>query len=289
LSAIALQKEGIKPKYNVQNWLERERLPDGSWAACNGEVWEASYALRTGEVPNISRLVNVLKASMHPNCWWGFSRYSVPDTDCTSAACYALAPYEPHIASTACENLLSVQHETGGWGTFPQIEGTVPHESVIGKPRTLSNDVTCHVLEVLEQRKKSKSPFKRGISYLLDTQEQDGCWKTTWWRSDIYATTEIALLMYRNGYTEPALHALDWLEKSCEKGNLTIVELALLMKAFSEAPDYSDSLNKIIHQFLERYRSESLVATFDGVHFIGLIDYRVYRLSIIVSSFLKNL
>jgi hypothetical protein len=154
LSVLALQNGGIDLKYDVQKWLERERLPDGSWAAANGEVWEASYALRTREVPHDSRLVDVLKECVHPNSWWGFSRYAVPDIDDTAAACEALAPYEPSLAVKGCEALCSVQSENGGWGTFPLIEGIVPGESVVGKARAPCNDVTCHVLEALHQNKK---------------------------------------------------------------------------------------------------------------------------------------
>ncbi|MBU7016104.1 MAG: hypothetical protein HXS44_01240 [Theionarchaea archaeon] len=114
-------------------------------------------------------------------------------------------------------------------------------------------------------------------------QERDGCWKTKWWKSDIYATTEIALLMDQNGYRESALHALNWLEKTLDH-SLNTVEYALLIKAFSRFSDYSDSLNKAILEFLTHYRSKFLDPTFDSVYFAGLIDCRVYRLSIVVSS-----
>lgn len=283
LSAIALQKEEVESKYDAQKWLKREQLPDGSWAVANGEVWEASYALRTGEVPHTSRLVAVLKEGIHPNFWWGFSRYAVPDTDSEAVACCALASYEPHVTSTVCEKLLDVQHENGGWGAFPQIAGVVPQEFVVGKPRTQSNDVTCHVLEALEQNKKSANPFKKGISYLLETQEQDGHWETMWWNSAIYATTDIALLMHRNGYTDPAFHALNWLEKKLDE-TLNTVEYALLIKAFSEHLEYSDSLERAVHKILKQYSSKSSIATFDGIYFAGLIDYTIYNFSIIVSS-----
>ncbi len=289
LSALALQKGGINPKYDAQKWLKREQLPDGWWAAANGEVWEASYALRTGEFPTTTRLLAVLNVCMHPNYWWGFSRYAVPDTDDTAAACCALAPYEPEISCRACENLLSVQNEDGGWGAFPQITGVVPHESVIKNTKITSNDVTCHVLEALEQNNKSGLPsFRKGMYYLLEAQEQDGHWKTTWWNSDIYATSEIALLMNRNGCAESAFHGLDWLEKALDNP-LNIVEYALLIKTFSQFPVYSDSLNKAIQHFLDHFSDFSPV--FDSVYFAGLIDCTLYRISTMVSSlrtFLKR-
>jgi hypothetical protein len=131
---------------------------------------------------------------------------------------------------------------------------------------------------------KSESPsFKKGIAYLLETQERDGCWKTKWWKSDIYATTEIALLMDQNGYGEPALHAVNWLEKALDHP-LNVVEYALLIKIFSKFSDFTDALNKAIQEFLTQYRSKFLDPTFDSVYFAGLIDCRVYRLSIVVSS-----
>lgn len=288
LSAIALQKEGINPRYDVQKWLKREMLPDGSWAVANGEVWEASFALRTGEVADISQLVNVLTECMHPNYWWGFSRYSVPDIDDTAVACYSLAPYKADIAAVVCTNLINIQNENGGWGAFPQIEGVVPYESVVGTPGTTHNDITCHVLEALELNKRSQSrSFKKGILYLLEAQAQDGQWNTRWWNSDVFGTTEIALLLNRNGYTEPAFHALDWLERKLEKNQdkqLNIVEYSLFIRAFSEVPEYFNALTKAVREFLELYSSDHFSPTFDGGYPAGPIDYKIYRLSIILSA-----
>ncbi|KYK35439.1 MAG: hypothetical protein HXS48_04160 [Theionarchaea archaeon] len=282
LCALALHQAGIEPMYNVTKWLKEEQLPDGSWAACNGEVWEASYALKTGEVPH-EKLVSVLEKSVHPNYWWGFSRYAVPDTDDTAAACCALQPYNPHLTDAALKNLVKVQNEDGGWSTFPDITGVVPRESVEENTKLKSNDITCHVLEALWRSNQKDEPFKRGISHLLEAQDKNGYWKTTWWRSDIYGTAEIASLMNQNKYTEPASHALAWLEKKLTQ-HLNTVEYALLIKAFSEHPEYSDSLDKAVTSFIEHCRSGPLAPTFDSVYFAGLIDLKVHRLSLIVDS-----
>jgi hypothetical protein len=282
LSTLALQKGGLTPKYDVQKWLKHAQLPDGSWAAANGEVWEASYALRTGQYPHTTKLTTLLMKCMHPNNWWGYSRYAVPDVDDTAVACCALAPYIPQVTLKTCEKLIDVQHESGGWGAFPQIERVVPHESVVGKPRSLANDITCHVLEALEQNNRHRDPsFKKGISYLLETQEQNGCWRTTWWNSNIYATAEIALLLHRNGHTDAALHAMDWLEKQHNK-QLNTVECALLIKTFSGFSDYFENLNWAVSQFLAQYSLKLPVSTFDSVYFCGLIDCKIYNLSLVI-------
>ena len=283
LSALALKKKGIEPKYDVQSWLTREQLPDGSWPVANGEVWEASYAVGTGEIADEARLISLLKRCRHPNGWWGFSRYSVPDTDDTAVACYALTPHEPDRAASVCENIVKVQHDAGCWGAFPKITGVVPHESVVGPPITRSNDITCHVLELLELNNRRESAFKKGISYLLEVQEHDGRWITSWWKSDIFGTTEAALLLYRNGYTEPALHAVDWLETQLDH-SLNSVECALLMKAFALIPGHDDLLTQAVTSFVEEYSLHSQDPTYDSVYSAGLIDCAVYRLSIIVSA-----
>jgi hypothetical protein len=284
LSALALQKGGVEPRYDVQTWLKRQQLPDGSWAVANGEVWEASYALRTGLYPDTAKLKALLTQCIHPNYWWGYSRYAVPDADDTGVACCALAPYEPHLTSKTCEKLCKVQHENGGWGAFPEIQGIVPNESVIGKSKIPCNDITCHVLEAFEQNQKSRSPsFKRGITYLLESQEEDGSWETMWWNSNIYATAEIALLMHRHGYSDPAFCAMDWLEKK-KNQSLNLVEYALLIMAFSKFSDFSDNINWVIHYLLKKYSSESFITTFDSVYFCGLINCKVYNLSLVVSS-----
>jgi hypothetical protein len=289
LSAIALQEGGFSPNHDVQKWLKHAQLPDGSWAVANGEVWEASYALRTGHYPHTAKLTKLLMKCIHPNNWWGYSRYAVPDVDDTAAACCALAPYNPEITSKACENLINVQHETGGWGAFPQIEGVVPHESVTGKPLSLANEITCHALEALELNNNQGEPsFKNGISYLLEKQEHDGCWRTTWWNSNIYATAGIASLLYRNGHADSALHAVDWLENQQDK-QLNTVEYALLIEVFSEFSDYSENLDWVVSRFLTRYSLELPVSTFDSVYFGGLIDCKIYNLSLVISALYKYL
>ena len=281
LSALALQKTGIEPRYNVQKWLKREQLPNGAWAAASGEVWEAAAALKTGEV-NTSNLINTLVTCIHPNYWWGFSRYAVPDTDDTAVACCALAPYNPSITDRACQTLLNTQHENGGWGAFPRITGIVPEETVLKRAETTSNDCTCHVLEALERKNRESKAFKKGLLYLLETQDRNGSWKPRWWRSPVYSTADIALLLNRNGYKEPALNAVNWLENTLNNPT-SIVECALLMKTFSEFPEYTDTLTKAVTKFLGQSK-DVLTPTYDGAHFVGLIDYAVYRLSIIVSS-----
>ena len=292
LSALALQKANMNPLYDVQKWLQREQLPDGSWPVANGEVWEAAAALRTGKV-NVPTLMAVLKVCMHQNHWWGYSRYAVPDTDDTAAACCALAPYEPESTSKSCENLLKVQHENGGWDAFPQVEGVVPFETVTGCARTTSNDITCHVLEALEYHNKGETlPFKKGIDFLLGAQRQDGHWKTTWWNSNIFGTTEIALLLDRHGYEEPVSRALQWLNNNLDERleHLNSMECALLVKAFSQIPGHPDSLGKALHLFLEKYPGV-VCPTYDSVYFAGLIDSTLYRLSVVVSAlyaYLRN-
>ncbi len=282
LCALALSQSSIQPKYDVKDWLQKNRLPDGSWAAANGEVWEASYALRTGEYPDTTRLINVLTTCMHPNSWWGFSRYAVPDMDDTAVACCALALYNLHLVKTAVKNMVSHQNDNGGWGTFPHIAGVVPHETVTKKARVSRSDITGHVLEALTQCRMQGAPFKKGVSYLLETQEKNGSWKSLWANNDIFATAEIALLLNQIDFADPAVHALTWLETKLHE-DLSIVEYAFLVKAFSVNHAYADSFRTALNGFLKKYSQQLFAPTFYSVYFAGLLDLQIYKLSAMVS------
>jgi len=284
MSVLALQQAEITPTYDFRNWLENARLPDGYWAAANGEVWEAAYALRTGEVPNSAQLANVIVECMHENYWWGFSRYSVPDADDMSAACYVLADHNPDLAAAALDRLEEVQDEKGGWGAFPEIEGTIPYETVVAPARESSCDITCHAAEALERNGRKGSAFKKGIYYLLENQKHEGYWRAPWWNSDFYVTTEIIFLLKQNNFEDTVFNALDWMEKKVNsQENLNITEYALMIGAFSaEYEEYFDCLDIATDKFLEKYRSEFLPPTFDIIYFAGLLDLMIYRLSVML-------
>lgn len=282
-AALALQKGGVTPRYDVRKWLEQEKRPDGCWAAVSGEVWETSYALRTGEYPDPDKLVRILLTCNHANFWWGFSRYAVPDADDTAVACYALTPYNPDMVNCALTNLQKTQNESGGWGAFPPTEGLVPEEHVTGIPRDTFNEITCHVLEVLQINNIRNRVFQKGMLHLLSTQHEDGHWDASWWDSNIYATAEIALFLNSNNHTEAAFRALDWLKSRVNEAN--IVENALMIGAFSDCgSEYAGSLEKALDRFVQQYESESSAPTFNFTYFAGLLDPEIYRLSVILSS-----
>lgn len=283
-AALALQRGGMAPRYDVRTWLEREKRPDGSWAAVSGEVWEASYALRTGEYPDSDKLVHLLGKCMHVNSWWGFSRYAVPDADDTAVACCALTPYLPDPVSRALINVQRMQNESGGWGAFPPVEGVVPEEKVTGPPRDTFSEITCHVLEALQKNTIFNEAFEKGIAYLLSRQHDDGHWSASWWNSDVYCTAECALLLSRNHHVEAASRALDWLESRLSEP-VNLVENAFMIWAFCASPSaYASSLGEAVDRFVEHYRTERSAPTFNFTYFAGLLDPEVYRQSVMLSS-----
>jgi hypothetical protein len=292
MAVLALEQGKMTLKYDARAWLEQERRPDGKWAAVNGEVWEASYALKPGEYHDPARLVHTLQHCMHSNLWWGFSRYAVPDVDDTAVACYALAPYCPDVTRASLTTIQAMQHESGGWGTFPFIEDVVPHERVVGIPNDTVCEITCHVLEAMRHNTIKNSAFKRGISYLLDTQQKDGHWTASWWNRDTYATAEIALLLNQEGSSEAAFRAFDWLGSKSTDTCINVVECALMVEAFSSChPEYADDLDRMLKRLID-HKKALVHPTFNFTYFAGLLDPELYRLSKILSSintFLKSL
>jgi squalene-hopene/tetraprenyl-beta-curcumene cyclase len=144
----------------------------------------------------------VRRPGLEPSGWaFEFENDLYPDVDDTAEVILALARTSLPVGSGLAGSvergtrwLVGMQSKDGGWGAFDADNTrTLPNRlpfcdfgEVIDPP---SADVTAHVVEALAKQGLAGSrPVRRGVAWLLRTQEDDGSWFGRWGANYIYGT-----------------------------------------------------------------------------------------------------
>jgi squalene-hopene/tetraprenyl-beta-curcumene cyclase len=190
---------------------------------CFSPVWDtaiASYALGESGMAPASSLTKVadwlLSKEVHrrgdwsmkcptvePSGWaFEFNNEFYPDVDDTAMVllAFASARATDQTKQLACEKravnwLLGMQGRDGGWAAFDvdnnwEILSHVPFADHNAMLDPSCPDITGRVLEALLRcgLRTDHSAVKRGVEYLLRTQESDGSWYGRWGVNYIYGT-----------------------------------------------------------------------------------------------------
>lgn len=181
LTAMALLDAGVSPEHPVleksAQWLiSQQILTGGDWQ---------------------------FRSRCAPGGWaFEFSNSRYPDVDDSAVVLNVLNRFSPErcdgltsCKSRAMEWLLGMQSSNGGWAAFDRDNGMdilnrIPFadtEAMVDPPTA---DVTGRVLEVMGcfGYDCSHPAAKRGIRFLKNLQEKDGCWWGRWGVNYIYGT-----------------------------------------------------------------------------------------------------
>ncbi|HEU0304631.1 MAG TPA: squalene--hopene cyclase [Gaiellaceae bacterium] len=144
-----------------------------------------------------------------------------PDVDDAAVVCLALR--ELGMGEDAVQRALAwiagMQSQNGGWGAFDADSTStwlykIPFcdfGAVIDPP---SEDVTAHALEALAGEPAYADVVRRGLHYLLSSQQRDGSWWGRWGVNHLYGTGAALPALEACGLTHghPALERADgWL------------------------------------------------------------------------------
>jgi squalene-hopene/tetraprenyl-beta-curcumene cyclase len=158
-----------------------------------------------------------------PGGWaFEFANDLYPDVDDAAVVCLALRELE--LGDDAVQRGLAwvagMQSSNGGWGAF-DVDNTsdwlyrIPFfdfGAVIDPP---SEDVTGHAVEALAPHEAYADITERGLSYLLNEQQDDGSWWGRWGVNHVYGTAAVVPALEACGvpYDHPAVRgAVDWLD-----------------------------------------------------------------------------
>ncbi|WP_406053834.1 squalene--hopene cyclase [Kribbella sp. NBC_00889] len=156
-----------------------------------------------------------------------FANDGYPDTDDTAEIVLALRRVvhpEPQVLRAALDDAVEwttgMQSTDGGWGAFDADNtDTTPLRlpfcdfgAVIDPP---SADVTAHVVEMLAaEGRTGTDECRRGVRWLLDSQEADGSWFGRWGTNHVYGTGAVvpALIAAGTSTDDPVIRrAVSWL------------------------------------------------------------------------------
>ncbi|GAA1264509.1 squalene--hopene cyclase [Pseudonocardia aurantiaca] len=239
----------------LDGFLVREETPEG-WVrrleACQSPVWDTCLAVTAlldagvpADDPGVVRAADwmlgeevtvrgdwaVQRPDLAPGGWaFEFDNDGYPDTDDTAEVVLALrrvAHPEPARLRGAVDRgvtwTVGMQSRDGGWGAFDadntrQLITTLPFcdfGAVIDPP---SADVTAHVVEMLAAEGLADTEAcRRGVAWLLDSQEPDGSWFGRWGANHVYGTGGVVPALVAVG-TDPQSavirRAVRWLEQA---------------------------------------------------------------------------
>ena len=159
-----------------------------------------------------------------------FNNEHYPDIDDTAMVLLALqhAKASDPAAQERCERralhwLTQMQSSDGGWAAFDvdnnwALLNRVPFADHNAMLDPTCPDITGRVLEALCRRglRLTDAPVDRGVSYLLQTQEEDGSWWGRWGVNHVYGTAAALPALEAAGI--PARHeavrrAVAWLRE----------------------------------------------------------------------------
>jgi squalene-hopene/tetraprenyl-beta-curcumene cyclase len=170
------------------------------------------------------------KNSCRPGGWaFEFCNTRYPDVDDSAVVLNALNRFNPErcpgledTKSRGMEWCISMQSSAGGWAAFDKdndmdILNLIPfadQEAMVDPPTA---DVTGRMLEVmgLYGYDGSDPAAKRGIEFIKDLQERDGCWWGRWGVNYIYGTWSVlrGLISIGEDLKSPCIRsAMHWLK-----------------------------------------------------------------------------
>lgn len=275
---------------------------------------------------------SVKRPNVEPSGWYfEFANEFYPDIDDTAMVLLAL---QQALGSRASEQnasvrrainwLLAMQSRDGGWAAFDVDNDWKPLSYVPFADHNAMLDPTCpditgRVLEALcAHGVAPQSPaIRRGVEYLIRTQEQDGSWYGRWGVNYIYGTFLALRGLRAAGESDREayiLRAAEWLRsiqnqdggwgESCESYNRnsyvpapsTPSQTAWAILGLIAAGDTNSiSVQKGIEYLVETQRGDGAwdedLATGTGFPMVFYLSYHLYRNSfplLALSTYLKT-
>jgi squalene-hopene/tetraprenyl-beta-curcumene cyclase len=172
----------------------------------------------------------IRRPTLAPGGWsFEFANVNYPDVDDTAEVVLALRrvrhPEEERLR-TAIERAAAwiegMQSADGGWGAFDAdncstLVGQLPFCDFGEVTDPPSADVTAHAVEMLAELGRDRGePARRGLNWLLDSQETDGSWFGRWGVNHVYGTGAAIPALIAAGISpgaEAVRRGVSWLER----------------------------------------------------------------------------
>ncbi|MCZ7357945.1 MAG: hypothetical protein O8C66_15805 [Candidatus Methanoperedens sp.] len=281
-ATLAFQKAKINPRINPNHWFSEVQYSDGAWPAFNQlACWDIGWAssILAGKFlrdERLQRAKKYLEDGMYLDGSFGFTLpHAGPDIDDTAVALIGLKNLCSEKTLQTSRYLKFMQNADGSWSTFPEFFGSPPY-CISGKVVHLpSVDVTCHVLKALyDEPLTNKEPFiESALDWLVSAQNKDGSWESTWFRGNIYATSEAITTLHKFGIEgETISRGLEWVggqqRSDGSFGNGTVPETSLALTAFMACLFEKVDVDKAVQFLLDEQNPDgSFSRSYTGIYF----------------------
>jgi squalene-hopene/tetraprenyl-beta-curcumene cyclase len=322
--------------------LERFAIDDGETRrleACQSPVWDTALALialaDSGQPRDHEAMIRaadwllgeqilgrgdwaIRRPSLPPGGWaFEFANVNYPDIDDTAEVVLALrAVAHPDRARVeraielGAQWLMGMQSSDGGWGAFDadncrRVIRDLPFcdfGEVIDPP---SADVTAHAVEMLAALGRADGhSARRGVDWLLASQEPEGSWFGRWGVNHVYGTGAVVPALIAAGVSrddDVIRRAVAWLERQQNeeggwgedarsyddpawigRGASTPSQTAWALLALHAAGEQSSAVRRGVGWLVETQLADG---TWDEPQFTGTgfpsdfyINYHLYRL-----------
>ncbi|HEY3502949.1 MAG TPA: squalene--hopene cyclase [Actinocatenispora sp.] len=238
----------------LDGFTVHEDSPEGPvrWMeACQSPVWDTCLAvtalLDAGVAPDDDAVVRagrwmvdeeirrtgdwaLKRPGLAPSGWaFEFANDGYPDTDDTAEVVLALRRIRSDTADSVARKasvdravtwLRGMQSADGGWGAFDadntsSIPAKIPFADFGAMTDPPSADVTAHVVECLCAEGLTHVPeVRRGLTWLMRAQEDDGSWYGRWGANYVYGTGAVVPALVAAGIRpdDPRIRrATEWL------------------------------------------------------------------------------
>jgi squalene-hopene/tetraprenyl-beta-curcumene cyclase len=323
----------------LEGFMVREQTDDGPvrWLeACQSPVWDTCLAVTglldagvpaddpvvakavdwmVGEEITVTGDWSVRRPTLAPGGWaFEFANRGYPDTDDTAEVVLALRRSDrPGVRSSVDRGvrwMIGMQSKDGGWGAFDadntrELILKLPFcdfGAVIDPP---SADVTAHIVEALAAEGLTGHPAtRRGVDWLLRSQEANGSWFGRWGANHVYGTGAAVPALVAAGVPTSDLvvrRAVRWLRRVQNAdggwgedlrsyvdpkyrgvGESTASQTAWALLALLAAGEHGDEVQRGVSWLAQTQRPDG---TWDEPYFTGTgfpgdfyINYHLYRL-----------
>lgn len=282
LATLAFQRTKINPKISPYRWFSKVQYSEGAFPAFNQlTCWDIGWASsilasKFLQYERLQRARKYLENGIYLDGSFGSTLpYAGPDIDDTAVALIGLKSLRSDKALQTVRYLKSMQNADGSWSTFPEYYGSPPYcvsGKVVHQP---SVDITCHVLKALyNEPLTGKEPFiESALKWLVSAQNKDGSWKTTWFNSNIHATSEAVTTLHKFGFKgETIARGLEYLVAQQHPpdggfGNGTVEEASLAITAFMTCSFDAVDIDPVIQFLIDSQNPDgSFVRSYTGVY-----------------------
>ena len=259
-SVMGQVKESLE---KAAEFVLTSRNEDGMWynflTRHHGESadWVSSFAglnlLEAGVSKyELEKTAKSILQRQKSNGGFSYNDKIVPDADSTAFAIRFLRNfgYGQEI-SNALSFLGKHQNKDGGFGTYREDAireyYRIPKEMLVEGWCASTPDITASAILV--------NPNDNAIKYLLDTQKEEGKWKSYWWNSDVYSTVHCKEALEKLGFDEEVSKAKKWLAKDENIPDVAFY-LALSVNALHQDNKYGETLNRRVSRLVELQRED---------------------------------